>query len=143
MFYTCTPLQKELKMRKKKLIFKKECVSPKRTRKHQTLSTPNNLKIKRSFNLLSCSERTKKINKNLVHFGHILQKKLSQFSQFLSFPWQNVFCYLHLKNTAKKSANAYPSRKWSFLIIQLLSSVNKNTSIKKTIISSMSKNLHF
>ena len=39
---------------------KKECISAKRTRKHQTLSTPNNLKIKRSFELLSCSERTKK-----------------------------------------------------------------------------------
>ena len=58
-----TPLQKELKMWKKKLIFKKckkECVSPKTTRKHQTLTTPNNLKIKSSFKLLSCSGRTKK-----------------------------------------------------------------------------------
>ena len=47
-----TPLQKELKMWKKKLIFKsvkEEFVSPKRTQKHQTLTTLNNFEIKRSF----------------------------------------------------------------------------------------------
>ena len=38
---------------------KKECVSAKRTRKHHTFSTLNNLKIKRSFELSSCSKRTK------------------------------------------------------------------------------------
>ena len=50
-------------MQMSKLIFKKckiECVSAKSTRKYYTFSTPNNLKIKRSFELSSCSKKTKK-----------------------------------------------------------------------------------
>ena len=64
----------------------KECVSAKRTWKHQTLSTTNNLKIKRSFEL-SCGEGTKKQLKMIGSGLYFARETVTICSVLFPFPW--------------------------------------------------------
>ena len=64
----------------------KECVSAKRTWKHQALSTTNNLKIKRSFEL-SCGEGTKKQLKMIGPGLYFARETVTICSVLFPFPW--------------------------------------------------------
>ena len=78
-----------------KLIFKKckiECVSAKSTRKYYTFSTPNNLKSKRSFELSSCSKKTKKLIKMRAFWSYFAGETVAIFipsNHFHHHPTQN------------------------------------------------------